>query len=431
MLKSIENEEKVMTFPQEVQSKIDAMMRALDVFSSFNENSCQEAAQKLAEEQKEQIVVIKNIFDGMAKEGSSAEFTSLKQQMESLQDSIGQEPLFIKFVLDRFWSQMNSTPTQHETAPTSHSEAPSQDLAACLSQIDKLNEELKQRDACIEQLENTNQELETTVEELKAQVAGGSQENALAASYAESGVGGEQAEEEVIMSYAEMIRLYSEILNYDAQFDETTMLTLPLAKPHRLELLEAFHQRLPPIATLQIQSIPTRKKKKIVKTFMRNHFPSSLKELEFNYMSKLMPITPFMDELAIVGQRVTESMSLANFEINQQELATILYYNKHRVKLALNDCKLDLSSAPNFGEYLDGCTLNTLDLMDTGNAGHGNWKANPHEFENLLAGLCYCEDFRVNLKRLGVLDCGLNKQEICYYMEMYGFGHVEVMTCML
>ncbi|CAI2360229.1 unnamed protein product [Moneuplotes crassus] len=182
---------------------------------------------------------------------------------------------------------------------------------------------------------------------------------------------------------------------------------------------------MPDIKILSLNNMPQRCKE--MKHFMANHFPDKVGVLNFNKCSTMNSRLEFyFDELMEVSQRVIGELYIHNFEVSQAHLVSLLSANKHKQIFGLLDCKLDLSSVPDFGGRLAGSRIRCLDLSSSGGFSCCNWNYNVKDFENLIVGLSQEEDFLKNLQIIKMSECGMEKDVVEEILDDHGFLHVEI-----
>ncbi|CAI2366331.1 unnamed protein product [Moneuplotes crassus] len=213
----------------------------------------------------------------------------------------------------------------------------------------------------------------------------------------------------------------------DEQIGPEAELTLNLNNPKHMEFLTSLNKRMPDIDVLNLDNIPLNCQE--VKTFLSTHFPNKVRFLDFNYDSPLSSCVSFyLEELVEVSKRVTGVLYIYNFEVSQDQLVALFSANRHTEYFGFPECKLSLSSVPDFGGTLAGSTMQRLDLEGCGGSSYGDWGNNESHFENLIAGLSKEEDFRKNLKEIGMIKCGMEKNVVEKILADHDFGHVEIWT---
>ncbi|CAI2368343.1 unnamed protein product [Moneuplotes crassus] len=219
--------------------------------------------------------------------------------------------------------------------------------------------------------------------------------------------------------------LYKITTGQDKQIGPETGLTLTLNNPKHMEFLTSLNKRMPDIDCLDLDNIPLNCQE--VNTFLATHFPNKVRVLHFNFGSSVSSCVSFyLEELVEVSKRVTGQLFIYNFEVPQDQLVSLFSANRHTKYFGLPFCKLSLSSVPGFGGTLAGSTMQGLNLGGCGGSSYGDWGNNESHFENLIAGLSKEEDFRENLKWIGMGKCGMEMNVVKKILVDHGFGHVEI-----
>ena len=152
-----------------------------------------------------------------------------------------------------------------------------------------------------------------------------------------------------------------------------------------------------------------------------------MKWLNFNYGSELRYFLDYyIGALLSVSDQVTGGLFLYNFEVSRENLIKFLTKNKTKKILVLNNCKLLLDKAPNFRDKLDGTCIEVLDLSGCGDAGHGDWRHNPRDFENLIKGLSKSSDFKASLKKICMLRSRMRDTQMRSILDTHGFKKTEI-----
>ncbi|CAI2365111.1 unnamed protein product [Moneuplotes crassus] len=211
----------------------------------------------------------------------------------------------------------------------------------------------------------------------------------------------------------------------EIKFDQKTCLTLDLENDNHLEFLTKINKRIPDCRSISIASIPG--ENEVVKTFLRLYFPNKVEHFHFNEDSDLSGCLSFyMTELEALSSKVEERFWICNFEVSQHQMKTLLAKYKRKRWFGFYNCKLALSSVPDFGGTLKGSQLEILDLHCCGISDLGDWENNPAHFKNLIEGLAKEQDFKNNLKHILMWGCGMEKSQVEEILKKYEFGEVQI-----
>ncbi|CAI2387198.1 unnamed protein product [Moneuplotes crassus] len=219
-------------------------------------------------------------------------------------------------------------------------------------------------------------------------------------------------------------RVYN-IFGEPIQFDQTSNLPLDLRKGNLQEFLTKINKRIPDCKFISIESIPG--ENEVVKTFLSLYFPNKVEQFYFNDRSDLSSCLSFyMTALEALSSKVEEEFVIYNFEVSQHQMKTLLAKYKRKRRFGFLSCKLALSSVPDFGGALQGSQLKALGLNGCGSSDLGDWKNNPAHFENLIEGLAKEQDFKDNLKWIGMEDCGMEESQVEVILKKYEFGEIQI-----
>mmetsp|Transcript_12499 Transcript_12499/g.12541 ORF Transcript_12499/g.12541 Transcript_12499/m.12541 type:complete len:226 (+) Transcript_12499:136-813(+) len=214
------------------------------------------------------------------------------------------------------------------------------DMKQLQEEIHKLQEELKQKEHTIEAFEEESKRMHHEIENLKRKF------NLLS---------------QGPYAYPSITTHHTNITGRDIQFDPETILELDLSDPKHLKFLSSLDHKMPDLGGLTLSKIPEGNED--VKTFLQTGFPSEVREFTYNYSSsQISCLDLYVEELAAVSQRVKEVLYVYGFEVSESNLVTLLAANKHKAWFGFPDCKLSLSSVPDFGGKLEGSTLKGFGL---------------------------------------------------------------------
>ncbi|CAI2361518.1 unnamed protein product [Moneuplotes crassus] len=147
----------------------------------------------------------------------------------------------------------------------------------------------------------------------------------------------------------------------------------------------------------------------------------------FNSDPELQDIDCAIDEVVSLSSKAEKQITVGNFSINQEMLRKLFSVFKAKTCVSLSSCNINLSSTPDFGSELDGCTIEELQFSNMEEAKYGDW-ANSEAFTNLIKGLAKNEAFKTVLKKIRVSKCGLDEIKIKGILEQEGFSSVDVQS---
>ncbi|CAI2387051.1 unnamed protein product [Moneuplotes crassus] len=202
--------------------------------------------------------------------------------------------------------------------------------------------------------------------------------------------------------------------------DMEILLYLNYLNKEELRFLENLKKKIPDLKCLKIANCEY-EDLKTVNSFLKSYFPDKVGSFYFNDESSLSPIEECMEELIKISSKVSEDLFLYNFSMSQEQLETLISLNKNKRKLGFIRCKIKIFSVPDFGDSLEGSTLELLDLTGCGHENLSDWEDNDTHFENLVKGLAQSEDMKKNLENISVENCELPQEEPIKIFKKYKF----------
>ena len=145
----------------------------------------------------------------------------------------------------------------------------------------------------------------------------------------------------------------------------------------------------------------------------------------FNY-SKQVRIEgrKYYDALKAVAARTVEKFYVCYTNLSADEFWGILKAAKHVRKVGFRYSSIPFSCEKNFGEGMENCNIEYIDLYCSGYADYSNWAAYPARFENLIASISKCAPLVISLKTLGIVSCGITKEKAQGVLNKYKLNGV-------
>mmetsp|Transcript_5028 Transcript_5028/g.4261 ORF Transcript_5028/g.4261 Transcript_5028/m.4261 type:complete len:104 (+) Transcript_5028:249-560(+) len=84
------------------------------------------------------------------------------------------------------------------------------------------------------------------------------------------------------------------------------------------------------------------------------------------------------------------------------------------------------ATIPDFKQMVSSFNSQSISFDVCGYSGLNNWRDFPERFENLVKGLAAVEDVRKNLKRIWMINCGLEPEDIREILDRNGFSDIVI-----
>jgi len=209
------------------------------------------------------------------------------------------------------------------------------------------------------------------------------------------------------------------------RFDPKDLVKIELSDEKHCEFLENLNRKLPNMDTLRLCELP--EENKDVCRLLSESLPEKIRRLDVNLSSEMnRSITNYIDSIEKASLTVRLFLYYHHLELDQSTMIKLLTISKNKRGTGFLECKLDLSTVPNFDGalegsgvtviVLDGCFQNPLDKSEP----------NKEHFENLLEGLSKESDFRNNLREIHVGKNNMKKTYVEEVLNKYEFGRITI-----
>ena len=108
--------------------------------------------------------------------------------------------------------------------------------------------------------------------------------------------------------------------------------------------------RFPKGKFIYLREVP--KENEIVKHFLRNSFPCSIKSFTFNDFTSLSTIDFYLSGIKESIGRVSEKCIISNFEITDDQLISLFLSGYKVTTLGIHQCKIMTDSVPEFFKHI-------------------------------------------------------------------------------
>ncbi|CAI2365089.1 unnamed protein product [Moneuplotes crassus] len=166
----------------------------------------------------------------------------------------------------------------------------------------------------------------------------------------------------------------------------------------------------------------------VAKGFLFSSFPLSVQNFQLNFGGRMHNCDEIIVVLCYLNPRIMRSLCIYNFEISQIQMKRIFQIPKQsKTYFGFRCCKLELDSIPDFGNSLDCSIIEYLCFNGCGQPEYSDWKNHPKRFTNLIEGLSRSAHFKQEIKKIGLMECGMTKINVQTTLGKYGLEHVEIL----
>ena len=112
--------------------------------------------------------------------------------------------------------------------------------------------------------------------------------------------------------------------------------------------------------------------------------------------------------------------------LSADELWGILKAAKHVKNVGFIYSSITFSCEKDFGEGMENCKIENINLAYSGGASYSNWDENPIRFENLIASISKCAPLVKCLKTLYIGYCDINKDKAQRVLNKYKLNGIAL-----
>ncbi|CAI2369404.1 unnamed protein product [Moneuplotes crassus] len=366
-----------------VKTKLNSLEKAITIYKVFMDSE-----EDLTDTHKDLYLKVSQSLTELRQQVQ----IDLRDQANAIKKEIDTETEFSEFTKEFFWSLTNEDSTGNKNSKT-----PQILLQEKSEEIERFQEELKQKEAHIEDLENENKKLQKII----------------------------QAKPKLTMTIEEFNALFQQEVGSSMSICSVSEIGLELRDEKYMQFLSKIDRTAPNIKTLRLDYVPP--ENQVVMNFLQNYLPKKLEGFEFNYGPKLSDgLDYYINDILAIAPHVKNDLMIYCYEISQENLISLFSAAKNKKKLGFECCKLDLSTSPDLKSVLSGCTIEKLDFSSCGS--YGNFPENPNHMSNLLKALAESPDLRKSLKEIKTMNWGFNTPEITKILLNWGFEDIKVVN---
>ncbi|CAI2369385.1 unnamed protein product [Moneuplotes crassus] len=171
------------------------------------------------------------------------------------------------------------------------------------------------------------------------------------------------------------------------------------------------------------------------KMFLENSFPAKVSRLTLgneipNSNPKKIPISIYMKLISRVCPRVhaaplaTSYVKFYKFEIKQSQLRKLFCLCSNKTEFGLTSCKIHTETTFDLSKPLKTCSIEILNLNQSGLTELSNWGENPEYFENLLTALSNSPSFVESIKEMHLNKVGIPEYILKKMLKEHNLSHV-------
>ena len=134
----------------------------------------------------------------------------------------------------------------------------------------------------------------------------------------------------------------------------------------------------------------------------------------------------YYEALKAVAARTVEKFYIYYTNFSADEFWRIFKAAKHAKYVGFRYSSIPFYCEKDFGEEMENCKIEYIDLAYSGGASYSNWTANPVRFENLIASISKCAPLVNSLKRLDIAGCDTTKDKAQGVLSKYKLNGVKL-----
>ena len=147
----------------------------------------------------------------------------------------------------------------------------------------------------------------------------------------------------------------------------------------------------------------------------------------FNYANQVqVEGSKYYEALKAVAARTAEYFQIYYTNLSADEFWGILEAAKHVKYVAFTYSSIPFDYEMDFGEGMDNCQIENINLAYSGGASYSNWAANPIRFENFIASISKCAPLVKSLKTLYIGFCDITKDKAQRVLKKYEFDGITL-----
>ena len=131
-----------------------------------------------------------------------------------------------------------------------------------------------------------------------------------------------------------------------------------------------------------------------------------------------------VEVLKQVAQKTTDFFTVAYIKFSTKEFCELISSAKHIKQIDLIYDFIPLDEECDFGQDMENCKLEVLNLNQSGSNEYGNWETSNRSFKNLVVGVSKCLPLKNSLKIIHIFNWGVTKEKAQEYLDEYDLNNI-------
>ncbi|CAI2386272.1 unnamed protein product [Moneuplotes crassus] len=168
-------------------------------------------------------------------------------------------------------------------------------------------------------------------------------------------------------------------------------------------------------------------KNKIIANYIKRSFPEKMTTLTVYSGSDLLPITSHVFNIIMrINSRVLKKIIIRNYKISIHQFKRIMASYKNVYETQFGGCKISVPTVFDLSQSMRNTKINHLEFVFCGNPELSDWKDNPQKFITLIQCLATSPDFKLSIKTIRVVYCGIESKKCRQILDENGFNDVKL-----
>ena len=133
-----------------------------------------------------------------------------------------------------------------------------------------------------------------------------------------------------------------------------------------------------------------------------------------------------VEALKQVAQKTNDSYSLAYIKLSTKEFCELISSAKHIKQIDLVFNSIPLDEECDFGQDMENCKLEVLNLNQSGSNENGDWETSNRSFKNLVVGISKWLPLKSSLKIIHLYNWGVTKEKTQEYLDEYNLNNITL-----
>ena len=182
--------------------------------------------------------------------------------------------------------------------------------------------------------------------------------------------------------------------------------------------------RLPKIRSCTLNKVPENWED--IFSFMKHSLVSLTYFYIYNENKVDLDNEKLVEALKQVAQKTTDFFSAAYIKFSTKEFCELISSAKHIEQIDLIYDSIPLDEECDFGQDMENCKLEVLNLNQSGSNENGNWETSNRSFKNLVAGISKCLPLKNSLKIIHLYNWGVTKEKTQEYLDECNLNNITL-----